>query len=113
MWSDQSIVWTWNLPKNWNNNQQYGFTATLNAAALHGAFVFCSIVTQVIPGYSGWNKYNGQDVGGTWGESIPVSIAQHPSGSVTMSVKAQSQPMPGTGEHANITFGLNMLQLVP
>ena len=113
VWSEQSIVWTWNLPQNWNSNQQYGFTASLDVAATNGSAVFCSILTQGIPDYTGWQKYNGQDVGGTWGQSIPVSIAQHPSGSVTISVKAQSQPLPGTGEHANIKFGLNMLQLVP
>lgn len=109
----QTLIFSWNLPLGFNPNQTLDLRANLRASTANGSSVFMQITgtglsTQFT---SGWKNYNGQDVGGTWSGVASANIAQYSTGSVTMQGKAESMPLPGTGQLALIQFGLSMVTI--
>ena len=106
----QKLTFTWKLPQGFNPNQTLNRRANLSASTADGSTVFMLITdTGLSTQFSnGWKQYNGQDVGGTWSGVASADIAQHSSGSVLLQGKAESIPLPGTGQLALIKFGLSM-----
>jgi hypothetical protein len=112
--SIQTLAFTWNLPPGFNPNQTLNLSANLNASTADGSSVFITITGTNLNSQpnglfgGGWNNYNGQDIGGSWGGNASANIAQFPMGSITMEGEADSFPVPITGQLAQMQFGLTM-----